>query len=104
MEGLFDCLFHAAEAMVNEFHFENTLTHPTKGINIHARGLLAFFALCSLIRWFTVKPKAYECNPSGDGHPNAGNPYPTRSDFPAPRPLIMCKMANGNLSLDVDIG
>ena len=62
--------------------------------------LLCLFAFSLLIRRFAVQKYPYKSHPSSDCYPDARNPYPTSTDRPAPRILVVRKMANSNFTLD----
>ena len=67
------------------------------------RGLLCLFAFSFFIRRFAVQKYPYKCHPSSYCYPDARNPYPTSTDLPAPRILVVRKMANSNFTLDFHV-
>lgn len=71
---------------------------------IHLTSLLNFFTPCGLIRRLAPKPNRNKRYPARNGNPDTSNPYPSTTDHPAPRPLIVCEMSDGNLLLDLSAG
>lgn len=53
---------------------------------------------------FGVQPNDYKREESRDNSPETSNPDPAAGDLPAPRVLVVCKVANGDLVLLLDIG
>ena len=70
---------------------------------ILSQSLLCLFTFSFLICRFAVQKYPYKCHPSSDCHPDACNPYPTSTDLPTPRILVVRKMANSNFPLDFHV-
>jgi hypothetical protein len=59
--------------------------------------------LHTLLRRLTIQPQRHKRQPTGHRNPDPPNPHPRAANLPTPRPLVVRKVANGNLSLLVDV-
>jgi hypothetical protein len=56
------------------------------------------------LRRRTIQPQRDKRQPSNHRDPDAPNPDPRAANLPTPRPLVVRKVAHGNLALLVDVG
>ena len=59
--------------------------------------------LHTLLRGFTPQPQRHKRQPSPNRDPNTPNPDPRAANLPTPRPLVVRKVADRDLSLLVDV-
>jgi hypothetical protein len=60
--------------------------------------------LHALLRGLTIKPHRNKRHPPRHSDPNTANPDPSATNLPAAGPLVVRKVADGDLPLLVDVG
>jgi hypothetical protein len=82
-------------------HYTPSSTNPN---NTLSKPHTLLRLLNTLLGGLTIKPHRDKRHPPGHSNPNTPNPDPSATNLPAAGPLVVRKVADGDLPLLVDVG
>ena len=82
------------------FYLPDIILQSTPTYTYFSMQLLSFSLL---IRWLAPEPYPHKRHPPYHCNPDPGNPYPSTADHPTPWPLVVSKVPDRDLLLNVDI-